>query len=235
MSGSMAADDPDDAVFVLAGEYVLGTLSREEADRIAFEAESDPVLAGEIVAWERELTPLLLLVQPVTPPLTLWPRILASVHGAGVMPLTGDRRIVTSLGLWRGVAAASLLAAGIAGLALLDRHPVPTAVPVAVLTPIGTAQAAFVMEAQQDGSLSIVSIHPAAVPSGRDLELWSLAEGAKIPKPLGVLPAGGLHLAADQLPPGRAQILVSLEPQSGSPTGQPTGPVLYGAALIRPE
>ena len=231
----MAADDPHEAVIVLAGEYVLGTLSREEADRLAFEAENDSVLADEIVAWERELTPLLLLVQPVTPPEVLWLRISASVHGAGVMPLPGNRRAVASLGLWRGVAAASLLAAGVSGLALLDRHSVPPVVPVGVLSPIGAAQAAFVMEAQQDGSLSIVPIHPAAVPSGHDLELWSLAEGAKTPKPLGVLPVVGRRLGASWLPVGRVQILVSLEPQGGSPTGQPTGPVLYGAALIRPE
>ena len=32
------------------------------------------------------------------------------------------------------------------------------------------------------------------------------------------------------LPPG-TQLLVSLEPRGGSPTGQPTGPVLYGGRL----
>jgi anti-sigma-K factor RskA len=65
-----------------------------------------------------------------------------------------------------------------------------------------------------------------SVPSDKDLELWALAEGETKPRSLGVLPAGGRQLTAVLL--CNTQILVSLEPRGGSPTGQPTGPVLYG-------
>ncbi len=141
-------------------------------------------------------------------------------------------------GFWRGVAAAGfLLAAGIAGIAILSRQPAtgPSPVQVAALSPIGARPAAFVIEAQPDGALSVRPVSPETVPAGRDLELWSLPAGAKVPHPLGVLPAAGLRLAAGAIPAGRVQILVSLEPKGGSPTGLPTGPVLYGGAIVRAE
>jgi anti-sigma-K factor RskA len=63
------------------------------------------------------------------------------------------------------------------------------------------------------------------------LELWALAAGAKAPAPLGVIPPAG-----KTVPPGVAEgttLLVSLEPKGGSPTGKPTGPVLYAGTLHR--
>lgn len=235
MSGA-SAPGPDDELTVLAGEYVLGTLPRDEAAQLAREAATDPAVADAIALWERRLLPLALLqVPPVAPPATLWPRIEATAHGTPLRPVApANAPSSRSLGLWRGAAAAGfLLAASIAGIAVLQRSPAP--VPVAVLAPLGARQAAFVMQAGRNGSLTIVPIGPAAVPAGRDLELWSLAAGAKVPRPIGVLPASGLTLAAGRVPGGAVQILVSLEPAGGSPTGLPTGPVLYGGALSRPE
>ncbi len=227
MSGS-SPSEPDEALTVLAGEYVLGTLPRDEAARVAAEADADPALA----AWEARLAPLLSVVPAVRPPELLWPRVAATAFGRPGRrePVGGPFR---SLPFWRGAAAAGLLAAAFAGVALLARPPAP--VPVAVLGSPGAARPAFVLEAARDGSLTVVPIHPAPVPAGRDLELWSLADGAHVPRPLGVLPAGGVRLPADRLPVGPAQILVSLEPTGGSPTGLPTGPVLYGAVIGRPE
>ncbi len=240
MSGTLPSE-PDEALTVLAGEYVLGMLPRDEAARVEAEADGDPLLAGAIADWERRLAPLLLSVAAVAPPTVLWPRIAATAFGRAEDRRSGGgtagdrpRSLLRSLPVWRGVAAAGLLAAAVSGIALLARPPAP--VPVAVLAPLGAARPAFVLEAARDGGLTVVPIHPAAVPAGRDLELWSLAEGAKLPHPLGVLPVGGmLRLAADRLPAGPSQILVSLEPTGGSPTGLPTGPVLYGAAIGRPE
>ena len=107
--------------------------------------------------------------------------------------------------------------------------------PVAALAPVGAQQAVFVAEAQSDGSMLLVPLSPVTVASGHDLELWSLPAGAKVPKSLGVLPPGGIRLAAASFPAGPGQLLVSLEPKGGSPTGLPTGPVLYGSALTRTE
>jgi anti-sigma-K factor RskA len=77
---------------------------------------------------------------------------------------------------------------------------------------------------------------PAAQP-GRSYELWMLPEGG-VPVSLGVLPERGeqavaLADAALAVLAGASALAVSLEPAGGSPTGQPTGPVLYSAPLLR--
>ncbi|HEX3992345.1 MAG TPA: hypothetical protein VHX39_14335, partial [Acetobacteraceae bacterium] len=58
---------------------------------------------------------------------------------------------------------------------------------------------------------------------------WRRFAGETRPRSLGVLPASGIRMV-DALTLG-TQLLVSLEPRGGSPTGQPTGPVLYGGRL----
>lgn len=95
---------------------------------------------------------------------------------------------------------------------------------VAVLAPPGDGPV-FVAEAA-GGEVRLRPSSGAAVQvaPGRDLELWVLPVGAARPESLGVLPASG-RVVATRLPPG-AQLLVSLEPRGGSPTGQPTGPVV---------
>ena len=234
MSG-VSGTGPDDELVVLAGEYVLGTLPREDAAQLEREAQDDPAIAAAIVRWEQQLSPLVRVVAAVAPPATLWPRIEASAYGTPLRrPAADGRPLRNSVAVWRGAAAAGFLAAAsVAGIAILQRSPVP--VPVAVLAPMGAKAAAFVVEARRGGGVTIVPMSPAAVPAGRDLELWSLAAGEKVPHPLGVLPVGGLTLAADRIPAGPVQILVSLEPAGGSPTGLPTGPVLYGGALSPTE
>ena len=75
------------------------------------------------------------------------------------------------------------------------------------------------------------AVAPASVPDGRDLELWLLPPGAQRPTSLGVLPSGGKLVVPGAPLPDGSQLLVSLEPRGGSPTGQPTGQVLYGGTL----
>lgn len=222
---------------MLAGEYVLGTFCPDDALQLEREAGTDNAVAGAIAHWERRLSPLLRDLPEAAPPGTLWARIEISLRDAapsGVAQPPASPASRGSVPLWQGATAAGfLLAAAMAGIAILWQPPGP--VPVAVLSPVGSRQAAFVMEARRDGSVTILPMAPAPVPLGRDLELWSLVSGATVPHPIGLLPATGLRLAADRLPSGAAQILISLEPRGGSPTGLPTGPMLYGARLsLRP-
>jgi anti-sigma-K factor RskA len=65
---------------------------------------------------------------------------------------------------------------------------------------------------------------------GKDFELW-LIEGDKPPVSLGVIPVGAATTVSvtqsiqQQIEQG-AVLAVSVEPPGGSPTGQPTGPVV---------
>jgi anti-sigma-K factor RskA len=226
MSGA-APDFSEDSM--LAAEYVLGVLSGAERRVIDARAAAEPGLAAEIGTWERLLAPLAALVPPVEPPAELWPRLERAIApAANVVPFPSAR----SVRLWQGATAAALaLAACFAVVAVLPRPPQPVA--VAALAPLNGAAPAFVVRVLPGGGLTIAAVAPAAVPTGRDLELWALPAGATRPTSLGVLPQGGTTVAASTLTAPGGKLLVSLEPKGGSPTGQPTGSVLYGGTITQ--
>ncbi len=223
---SESSEDGD----MLAAEYVLGTLEPAEAADVARRLPIEPPLAASVIAWEDRLAPLALLAPPVTPPPDLWTRLERSIGGASS---TGAARrpggVTRSLGFWRATTAIGFaLAAGFAAVAFLPRQE---SRPVAALVPTNGAPAAFVAVRQPDGTLRLTPLEAVPVAADRDLELWALPAGQTRPIPLGVLPAGGNRLAPSAVPSGRTQLLVSLEPRGGSPTGQPTGPVLFGGTI----
>ena len=68
--------------------------------------------------------------------------------------------------------------------------------------------------------------------AGRTLELWALPPGQP-PRSLGLLAMQGVTTLS--WPAGLAgvqQLAVSLEPPGGSPTGQPTGPVVLSGSVL---
>jgi len=79
--------------------------------------------------------------------------------------------------------------------------------------------------------LTVKAVAPLAVPADRSLELWALPAGQD-PRSLGLLSVSGiaripLATSAGAALQGSPALAVSLEPAGGSPTGKPTGPVLY--------
>ena len=87
-----------------------------------------------------------------------------------------------------------------------------------------------------ESSMVMRPLTQVSVAADRALELWSLPpQGA--PVSLGLISSSGATvLARERLPRtllrgGTAQLAVSLEPPGGSPTGAPTGPVLYAGRL----
>jgi anti-sigma-K factor RskA len=226
MSGTVQ-DLPEDSL--LAAEYVLGVLDAAGRRAVDARAAAEPGLAAEIGTWERMLAPLALLVPPVEPPAALWPRLERAIApGANVVAFPSAR----SVRLWQGATAAALaLAACFAVVAVLPRAPQPVA--VAALAPLNGAAPAFVVRVLPGGGLNVAALAPEKVPAGRDLELWALPAGATAPTSLGVLPQGGATIAASSLTAPGGKLLVSLEPKGGSPTGKPTGPVLYGGVITQ--
>ncbi len=79
----------------------------------------------------------------------------------------------------------------------------------------------------------VPAVH-ATLAADRATELWLIAPNAK-PIPLGVFPAESETM---QLPPeimarlnAQSTLAVSIEPTGGSPTSQPTGPVIATGAM----
>jgi anti-sigma-K factor RskA len=132
---------------------------------------------------------------------------------------------------WQATTAGALaLAASLAAFVVLH-HPEPAR--VAVLSPLAGGAPVLMATAERGGPLVVRPTAPITVPSDKDLELWALPQGETRPRSLGVLPPSGRQLTA-QLEPN-TQLVVSLEPKGGLPTGQPTGPVLYGGWLTMVE
>ena len=232
------SDAPED-YDLLAGEYVLGVLDAAESSAVETLAEREETVVVFIEAWQRRLAPLTLAAAPLAPPEALWPRIAASIGGfaepaprPGAQVISFPRRVWRSTGLWRTATAAALaLAAVFAGIAFLE-HPQPTAQFAAALAPASAPAPVFLAETQPDGTILVRPLSRVAVENGKDLELWALPQGATRPVSLGVLPVTGRHVPGTLAQPA-TQLLVSLEPQGGSPTGQPTGPVLYAGTLTQ--
>lgn len=208
-------DDRD----LLAGEFALGVLEGDDLIQAERLMATDPGFARAVDAWRERLNPLSRLPAPVAPPADLWHRIEASTGGT-VVPLRRMR-------LWQTATWTSLaLAASLAVFALL-RPPEPAK--IAILAPMTGAVPVLVATLERGGTLTIRPNGTISVPSGKDLELWSLAAGETTPRSLGVLPAEGRRLTAALVPGTR--LLVSLEPAGGSPTGQATGPLLYDGTI----
>jgi anti-sigma-K factor RskA len=171
--------------------------------------------------------------------------------GTPAPPATRPRRVWP----WQAATAASLaLAAGFAGLAMIPRPaPAPMGLATASLLPVREEAAkaedaapraqmavaappastipGFFAAALPDGRLVVTALGPGSVPPGRDLQLWGLPRGARTPSPLGLLPAGRGQLVLAPAPPPGTQLMVSLEPQGGSPTGAPSGPIVYSGTI----
>lgn len=211
---------------LLAAEYVLGSLEgdeRAEAERLL---AGDPSFARAVAEWERRLTPLTAHAEAVTPPSDLWRRIESSVSPtAEILPFTRRVRF------WQATTAGAVaLAASLAAFIILHQPAVPR---IALLAPPSGGAPVLMATADAGGTLLLRPTAPITVPGDKDLELWSLAQGETRPRSLGVLPPTGRQLIAKLAP--NSQLLVSLEPKGGSPTGQPTGPVLYGGWLATAE
>ncbi len=209
---------------LLAAEYVLGALEGDERREAERRLAIDPVFARSVAAWQQRLAPLASYATPAAPPADLWQRIetgIASAATADILPL---RRRVR---FWQATTVGALaIAASLAAFMVL-RQPTPPR--VAVLSPLAGGAPVLVAEAETNGRLVVRPTTAISVPTDKDLELWALPQGATKPTSLGVLPPSGRQLTAQLTP--NTQLLVSLEPKGGSPTGQATGPVLYGGWL----
>ena len=217
---------------LLAAEYVLGVLgpaARRAAER---KRAQDPGFAAQISFWEARLGGLADEVAPVPPPESVWLGIEAKLAEGPTQPSTG---LWQNLAFWRSfaISSAALAAASIAGLVFIAERP---AAPLVASLAAESGKAGFLAAANPaDGSVTIV---PAALLSGdqqKAFELWLIPPGDK-PHSLGLIdPSKPVQIRVPKTLLPRlsrdAVLAVSLEPPGGSPTGQPTGPVIANGKL----
>jgi anti-sigma-K factor RskA len=238
----MNGDDMD----LIAAEYVLGTLPAGECAAVAVRARREKPLAEAIEAWERRLAPLSELVPPREAPATVWPEIKARIDALEeVLPSPEQNRaqIISfqrRLRRWQGTAiAASALAASLLLFVGYREvvHP-PEKTLVAVLQKDAQSPAFLVSVDLETRVLTIRAV--AAEPQrGKSYELWLVNDELKTPRSLGVVGDKPFTVVGPQLAAYSPKVIedatlaVSLEPEGGSPTGAPTGPVLFAGKLIQ--
>jgi anti-sigma-K factor RskA len=205
----------------LAAEYVLGTLDAQTARQVEQAMETDTALRDQVAAWEARLAPLTALAPPEAPPPGLWARIETALDGPAAAAAARPSRF------WRFWAlGASAVAAGLAVFLVL--RPVPEERLMTVLL-TQRDQPAWLVEAD-GGALRLASLNPQPLPADRVMQLWALPQGATAPTSLGLIPAeqGRLTVTPSSLRPEAGMLIeITLEPPGGSPTGRPTGPILF--------
>jgi anti-sigma-K factor RskA len=221
----------------LAAQYVLGTLSRAARDRVSRLASGNETVAVALRAWENRLLPLAESLPPVAPPERVWPAILDRIQGQ-----RESASMWANLGLWRGLTLAGFATAVALAVVLLTPRPeTPIETLVVVLAGQDARPALLVSAGRSGRTLTVKAINPVQPVADRVLQLWALPEQGS-PRSLGLIPATGAASSVVRLdlptPVGLAlqnipALAVSLEPQGGSPTGLPTGPVLYSGPIQR--
>ncbi|MGI9515283.1 MAG: anti-sigma factor [Anderseniella sp.] len=224
----------DDA---LAAEYVLGVLPGPEREQVAARIADDEQFARLVAAWETTLAPLAGDVEPVLPPDRVWSDLENALFEPSAAQTSGSGWW-SSLALWRGLAfGAVLLAVGsLIYPQVADRGTDDGSRLTATLQSDETADKFVAGYDRGSHELVLTALNQVPEP-GRDYELW-LIEGDAAPVSLGVVPGGqSARVAVPE--PLRAKLVagnllaVSLEPQGGSTTGAPTGPVVAAGKISR--
>ncbi len=240
MNTPLSADDD-----LRCAEYALGVLDSDSRRALERDALRDPALRTCLDRWLAHLTPLAEDLAEIEPPARIWTRIQRDL---GFLPSRSAAASRggwwNSLDVWRwlgvGASAAALVLLAVSVVTLREARQ-----PAAVVAQNGYMVATL---ARSDGvahwtatvdvqraRMVVVPAVPPQVAANRSTELWLIPAGAK-PIPLGVVPANAP--ASMPLPPQvlaqmntHAVLAVSVEPLGGSPTGQPTGPVIATGAM----
>jgi anti-sigma-K factor RskA len=230
----------------LAGEYVLGTLPLAQRQDVERRLASEPLLRAEVAAWEQRLLPLTALAAPVEPSPAVWPKISHSLAGKladklapqAVTTAGGWQRWWDDLRLWRALSGGAVFATLVLAV-LLTRQPAPDALQPAYMVVLVAPQertAGYVVQASLNRQLTLTPLQGTAVPGNKSLQFWTKGTTWKAPVSLGLVqPNQSLKLALDKLPQVESDQLfeITLEPQAGSPTGRPTGPILYIGRAVK--
>lgn len=225
-----APHTPDDPL--LAAELALSLLEGDEARAARTRLLNDRDFAAEVQAWEEHLASLEDPADALSPSPSAKRALDARLFGAAQRPRWWGW---PAFGIGSALTAAALIA-----FIVIDPFAPPP-------KKFGPANVAVAELAATDGSLRMTAVlnHAdrtvylamagAGAATGRAYQLWGLpAQGN--PVSIGVLPAGenasfvAPAVLVPELPGLR--IAISDEPAGGSPTGQPTGPVLAVGELV---
>lgn len=224
-----------DEIDKLAGEFVLGTLDHDERAKVHQRRLHDPDLDQAILHWESRLMPLTDLVEDQHPPDAVYTQLVKRLppeaKSAGTDKAVYLQRCLRRWQWMTGLSSAAALML----MAVLWFRPVTLEQQqfVAVFQQ-NDQQPAFLLSVDlASKELHIRPVTASSIP-GKSYQLWIKADPLG-PKPRSVavlnddlsLDPAVLHQYAPELLK-QATFGISVEPQGGSPTGQPTSPAIHG-------
>jgi anti-sigma-K factor RskA len=234
----MTRDDQDR----LAAEHALGLLEGEERGEAERLLASDATFQALVEQWRKRFAEWDDTAADLPPGEVLWQRIET---GIGAQPAIAAEsstpvRMAESPGLlqglwnsltfWRslslaGAMAALLLALGLGFFAVkASRQPVLVAVLMSEANQPGAVLRTFA-----DGRAELTPLGDMQIPHNHSIQVWTFPDPTGAPVSVGVVhTARTVLLNLQNLPQLHTNQLfaISVEPLSGSPTGQPTGPVV---------
>jgi anti-sigma-K factor RskA len=233
----------DDRNNLRYAEYVLGVLDADARAAVAREIIDNGEAATAVARWQRHLTPLAQTLPEVTPPSYVWARILHALQLDNAPETTPAprRSLLESLRLWQwiGVGASIVAVASVVVMlrtvsTTIHEAPAVTVMVSSIKQTNGVAGWTATMDLSRK-EMIVVPATPVAYAKDRSTQLWLIPAGGKPisvgvfkPDATNVLPLNPSLLA--QLGP-TASLAVSVEPLGGSPTGQPTGPVVAQGSI----
>jgi len=218
----------------LASEYVIGTLRGRARARFQALLRYDPGLRQIVAEWEARLTPLAVAAGEIAPPTRVWRAVAQRIAGGATK----------GLAFWRGLAVTStafvLILAAFIGLA---PRPEPPMAMVAVMSDDKGEPALVVswppMKATRDPyvRIKVVQEHPVMAP-GTTWEMWMLPRGKAAPVSMGLSTTDAdqtmrIKPTLAERMEGAYGMAMSVEPEGGSPTGAPTGPVIFKGQCVK--
>jgi anti-sigma-K factor RskA len=231
---------------IVAAEYVLGTLTisvRKRFESLAA-SRSDWKLAASW--WAMRLHLLADTLPAVIPRKQVWQKIETRLYG---------NKITAATSWWRILALSSASVTAAMVVLMITKSPEISEVParVAVNAPAEVPEPVALallsgtdlkpgwllrLSKNKNGQpeIKVTTLNGVKLASDKSFELWILPVNKSAPISLGLLPDQGNKQLIVSLKNvellQQGGLAVSLEPIGGSPTGQPTGAVLYQGKLI---
>lgn len=220
----------------LAAEFALGGLDGANMQKAELLYDRDQLFRHEVDGWTNQLSPMLDEVKSIEPEPEVWDAI-AQRTGATTANQKSD--LWGDLNFWRGLAIVSsgLAIASIVALLYLPGSgiltPKTSSPLVATLNAKGDAPTLLASFSSNDNILILRTVLP-AMEQTKVAELWLIPSDG-VPRSLGLLDKTSMQFNlsddASALMSDGGTLAISLEPQGGSPTGGPTGPVIASGKL----
>ncbi|UIN57239.1 anti-sigma factor [Pseudomonas kribbensis] len=210
----------------LAADYAIGLMPPAARRRFEQLLLEDSELRAELSQWRESLASLTQSLPESPVPDRVWRGVTARID-----PQTMQLPVVRPFWSWLRVTIATCsLVAAVTLSVIYNRDEVRYSATLRS----ADAQSWMSIEAHEN-YLKIKPLALAKIEKNRSLEMWVIPSDGK-PVSLGVIPPGGngdirLGSAQKALIGESITLAISLEPEGGSPTGQPTGPVLYQGVL----